>query len=655
MQKFACPSCGAEIVFQSNLSVYAICAYCSSMVVRRDVDVEKIGVMSALPRDASPLQLGTEGHYEGVGFRLIGRMKIGWRDGAWNEWFMLSDDGRKGWLAEAQGTYAVCFETAGNIDQLFQGSVHGNREPQLGAPLVLEGKYLRVVDIKDATCIGSEGELPFVAPKGRETTSIDLVGPNGEFATVELDKGKQNIYLGRYLTWDELHFSNVKPADGITNGNLLVSSSDKDDKTTPILKPKTFACPSCGGTVTIKAVGTTITVVCSFCSSLIDVANDHIKIITTAEKRTRNTLIPIGAKGVFGNITWEAIGYTQKADGSGEYLWDEYLLYHPYHGYRFLVQANGHWNFATMLKREVAQLGEASLEFGGTEYKLFLKGKARVKYVKGEFYWRVKQDDVTKVMDYIAPPYMLSVEEDPWEKVVTQLNYLEPVEIKSAFNLSAWMPSRDGVAPNQPSPFAEKFKSVWTIGILSVIAAYGIYMVDASSAAKSIVFEAASVIPAGQKDQTFASAPFLVPKKSNLLIKSSAQVANDWAELNYSLVNTKTNDSYNVTQPIEYYYGSDIDGAWSEGKTNDERFVSALPAGEYRLLIDVDGGALRSNQSLPITVKAIRDVPNVSNYLFTMALILIYPLWVAWRRMVFEQKRWSESDYAPSQYRTEQD
>ncbi len=211
MQKltFNCPSCGAEVVFKSSLSVYAVCKYCSSMIVRHDVDVESIGKMATLPDDMSPIQIGTEGSYRGVRFNIIGRMKIGWEDGSWNEWFMVSNDGRKGWLAEAQGFYAVSFE-----DDDALKTIKTESTPKLGTYLKLSNQKLKVVDIKKATCIGSEGELPFPAPQGRKTTSIDLLGPAGEFASIEIESEKWRIYTGHYVEWNDLRCQNLRPLEG---------------------------------------------------------------------------------------------------------------------------------------------------------------------------------------------------------------------------------------------------------------------------------------------------------------------------------------------------------------------------------------------------------------------------------------------------------
>ncbi|NTV66213.1 MAG: DUF4178 domain-containing protein [Chlorobaculum sp.] len=230
MKKVNCPSCGAEVTFQSGISVYAVCAYCRSMIVRHDVDVESIGTMASLPEDMSPLQIGTEGHCQGQFFRIIGRLKVGWVDGAWNEWFLYMDDGLEGWLAEAQGSYAISLEidhrsnpeteqalnrlVAALEKQETNGFLDATSGPLLGSYITLGTQQLKVVDIKRAVCLGSEGELPFAAPRGRQTISIDLSGSGGEFGCIELLDGKPRVYLGNYVEWDEMGCKNLRALEG---------------------------------------------------------------------------------------------------------------------------------------------------------------------------------------------------------------------------------------------------------------------------------------------------------------------------------------------------------------------------------------------------------------------------------------------------------
>jgi hypothetical protein len=218
MKKYNCPSCAAQVVFQASLSVYAVCRYCSSMVVRRDLDVESIGSMAMLPDDMSPLQLGTGGLYRGRAFSLIGRIKASWENGFWNEWFMMLDDGCNAWLAEAQGFYAVSFLYKEVEAKAASGkktaSPKSERKPKIGSFRQFKDRRYRAVDIKEVRCVGSEGELPFSAPCGRKTTSVDYLGEDGEFACVEIDADEERIYIGHYVDWNELRCTNLRQLEG---------------------------------------------------------------------------------------------------------------------------------------------------------------------------------------------------------------------------------------------------------------------------------------------------------------------------------------------------------------------------------------------------------------------------------------------------------
>ncbi|MBZ9657433.1 DUF4178 domain-containing protein [Mesorhizobium sp. ESP-6-4] len=180
--------------------------------------------MAALPDDMSPLQIGSGGYFEEQPFALIGRLKIGWRDGLWNEWHLLMADGRRGWIGEAQGSFSISFElqsalprdvevTLNHCHALLTGGKPAT-EARPGFMVQLGGATLRAVDIKLATCLGSEGELPFTAPKGRRTVAIDCIGKDGEFATLDHDGHEARAYVGRYVEWDAFRFTNLRPLEG---------------------------------------------------------------------------------------------------------------------------------------------------------------------------------------------------------------------------------------------------------------------------------------------------------------------------------------------------------------------------------------------------------------------------------------------------------
>ncbi len=206
MQSYACPSCGAPITFRSSFSVYAVCASCGSTVLRTDRDVSLIGAMADLPDEISPLQLGTMFRFQDAQFTILGRVRMEWADGGWSEWY--ADSGaRQGWLSEAQGFFGVSFEQP--VPELLNGTL-----PSLDQVVAIDGQNFRISDIKQATCVGSEGELPFQAPRGRAATYYDMIDPAGGFAGLEQSGDGRRLYVGRYAGFDSLGLTNMRPVEG---------------------------------------------------------------------------------------------------------------------------------------------------------------------------------------------------------------------------------------------------------------------------------------------------------------------------------------------------------------------------------------------------------------------------------------------------------
>ncbi|HKM63090.1 MAG TPA: DUF4178 domain-containing protein [Acidisphaera sp.] len=221
MAPITCPSCGAELTFRTSFSVYAVCPYCGCTVVRRDRDVESIGTMADLPDEMTPLQVGTELTWGGERYRLAGRVRMAWSDGAWNEWFMVAG-GEVAWLAEAQG-----FLTIATPVPITEARGYGPAAlPGLDATISIQGKTYTVTDIKDATCVGSEGELPFAAPRGRKATYYDMLAADGGFASVEAGSEGRDLYIGSYVAFDDLGFVNLRSIERWTPPASAVEARD---------------------------------------------------------------------------------------------------------------------------------------------------------------------------------------------------------------------------------------------------------------------------------------------------------------------------------------------------------------------------------------------------------------------------------------------
>jgi Domain of unknown function (DUF4178) len=409
--------------------------------------------------------------------------------------------------------------------------------------------------------------------------------------------------------------------------------------------PRQFNCPNCGGTVKVTAVGHTVSVVCQHCSSILDAADENVRILTEAHEASRPTLIDIGKRGVLKGIHWEVIGYVAKTDEYGRYPWDEYLLFNPFHGFRFLVQSDGHWTLSTVLKKDVkVSAGSDYMFFDGRSYRKSSITRTVVSYVKGEFYWRIKKGETWLGTDYACAPYLISVERNDEEINRSLGEYLVQEEVRKAFDLTDKMPPVIGVKAHQPNALEFNLKRIWKVATAAFVAAIIMQIVTSSLSTEKAVLDLDVVIPVADKDKTYTSDAFVIPKTGNLKIESRSPVSNNWVELDLSLVNTETDEEIDATQAIEYYSGQDSDGAWSEGSTETENVLSHIPSGTYRLLIDLDSGVFAANQDLGLRMMITNDVNDFTNFLIVLVMLAIYPLVEFYRYWRFEKLRWADSE-----------
>lgn len=210
-----CPSCGAAIRFRSVDLPVRVCDYCRSTIVRHGEILQAMGKVAEVPDDVSPLQIGTRGRDGANEFELVGRVRMGWRDGGWNEWLALFDDGTTGWLSEAMGRYMMLRPIAhSGLRTDAVKRVRDDKVVPIGTEAVIDGTRYRVTDVKEATFVGSEGELPFSTPAGTPIKSVDLMAEDGRCASVQKDRGEVNVYSGRYVALAEIAVTGLRAFDG---------------------------------------------------------------------------------------------------------------------------------------------------------------------------------------------------------------------------------------------------------------------------------------------------------------------------------------------------------------------------------------------------------------------------------------------------------
>lgn len=423
--------------------------------------------------------------------------------------------------------------------------------------------------------------------------------------------------------------------------------------TKKLIKPvvKSFNCTSCGAVLSITVLGVSVTVSCPSCLSLIDANDPNLRILQKATSKLKVLpLIPIGKKGKLSGKVFQCVGFLQKYDGA--YSWTEYLLFNPYHGFRWLVENDAHWTLFKRTHRTKETLN-FTLNYKGRPFRLFNQGQGQIAYVEGEFYWRVKIGDTSHVNDYINPPYMVSVDKTDDEKIYTLGSYIEKERVEQAFGIND-LPSPRGVSACQPSPHKGNLKKIGTIFFPSLMVCLAILSLRNLFAAKEEVFNRQipitleSVSRSAYSGSTgkydlIKTAPFQIDRNNkNLEVNVFAGLSNAWLYLDILLVDNKSGKGIPLPISLEYYWGSD----YKEGSKNESEIFSNIPRGEYYLSIQPQaGGNFAAGLLANIILKS--DVPRNSNFLWVLLFMATPFIFIGWRSRSFEVQRWENGSENP--------
>jgi hypothetical protein len=97
---------------------------------------------------------------------------------------------------------------------------------------------------------------------------------------------------------------------------------------------------------------------------------------------------------------------------------------------------------------------------------------------------------------------------------------------------------------------------------------------------------------------------------SDLELKTTADVNNNWIYLNYALINQDTGKAYDFGREVSYYSGYDEDGSWSEGSRADSVVIPSVPPGNYYLRVEPESDF--GHGTISYSISASRDVPQMS-------------------------------------------
>lgn len=628
-QTATCPSCGAPVRFQSAVSILAVCDYCQSTLVRHDQDLENLGRMAALIEDQSPVQRGAEGRWRGRRFGVIGRIQLRYDQGLWNEWHLLFDDGKSGWLSEAGGEYVI------SEPHWYPHALPPFAELRLGQTFAVANRTFAVINLLTAECVAGEGELPFKVGAGYPAPVVDLRDEAGGFATFDYsdmdnEGAKPLVFVGESVDFRGLDWANLR-------GDIPLAR--------PTVKARAFNCPSCGAPLQVahehvESVG------CGSCGAVLDTRHETVAILSKAAlKRDKvKPLLPLGSQGSLRGEKLEVVGYMRrrmKADGV-TYYWSEYVLLGGDGQVHWLTESQGHWSTARVLPRAV-RTAAGIVRYDQREYKHFAGYDAYVDFVIGEFPWLVKIDEKARVDDYVAPPFMLSRETTADEETWTLAEYLLPDEIAAAFGLKNALPKPRGVFANEPNPYEERHRIVcrrfWRLFLAGVAVHLALLVAGPGG---TLVAQPLSFSPSDDEPRLTKEFRLTEPQ-SRLEIEHDTNVDNNWVGLGMTLVNQDTGEAWQAAREVGYYHGVDGGESWSEGSRSDSIVFQDLPPGNY--VLAVEGELDASSAPVQSQLKVSHAGPRWSSLLLLFLALAPFPILTRMRRGGFEVTRWAESDH----------
>jgi Domain of unknown function (DUF4178) len=420
-------------------------------------------------------------------------------------------------------------------------------------------------------------------------------------------------------------------------------------------------CPACGGPITLRGFGAIEQVSCPYCGSeLRPEDSGALALLRQVQRQRQASVLPLYARGTLEGIESEIIGIIWRqctVDGI-TYPWQEFLLYNPYHGYRWLIyqMTDGHWSLGQALPgapKAIAS-GHKSVVFKRKTYKHFQTSTAQVVYVEGEFPWQVHHGDQAVTHDYVAPPTGLSIEQQASEDGgadvnFTRMGHVEPAQVWKAFGQKGSPPPTSGVGTLQPNPWLRGGKLLWLSFAALLVLWLGASWLYLQGRTNKVVFEKHDLTmePFSQEVEIGKTG-----ETTTLDLRFSAQpLSNAWAYVDVMLISQSSEEAIGIGATAEEWHGVEGGESWREGDQSETVHVGGVPGGKYLLQIVPQAGAEVGQPSptdLKLSVRVRQDVVLLRYLVLPLLVILAFPFLNFLFGRIFEGRRWSKSDYAPS-------
>ncbi|RYY46992.1 MAG: DUF4178 domain-containing protein [Chitinophagaceae bacterium] len=622
-----CPVCSRTLSFKWKGTNLAQCE-CNTILFLTEAGEWTIGTAGRVKIPPYYLKIGTQGVADKRKFTIIGRIFARNEETAFSLWSIGFEDGSRALLMDGYGHFSIMEHATAS----FETDLSKLKAMRTGDSFTNTKKH-RLVRSEQFFKITVEGENEW-PDQGLGFDLFDFFCYDGQFTEIlKFPRGNTYILDCRFYLPNELNFTNT---DSAQSG-------------------RTLQCSNCKAENPVHAHPFTYSVSCHSCNIRYEYdlnKDEYIKTKSRDEGYVPD--IPLQSTGVMDGIEFKVIGYARKKEGASSAEWNEYTLYNPQMGFAYLSEFEGHWVYVKEWPRPplITSQGKDYFIENDNEFELFNDYHYTVIGAAGEHIYNLDKTSGYRVTEYIAPPQILTQEINATEENWFFGDHIESKHVKEKFSVKAALPYKVGVGAVQPLAYIKKSRLVLltAIGIVLLLATHLIF---SQTRQQKTVFAETLFFEGARSTLSGISAPFVLDKKeSNLEIKMSAPVANNWAEFEGSFVNTSTGKEYGFNKGVEFYKGFDDGGDWTEGSTDADVVLTEIPAGKYYLEYKVtkDTNNIQSQLINGVSMEVRYDVPLTRNLLWAGGLIILVAIIQFAYFYYTDKRRWENSKYTPYSY-----
>jgi hypothetical protein len=189
VRKINCASCGAPLELKSAFTKSIVCRFCDNTTSVEDKGVDPTGKMAKISQARSIFAIGRTGKLQGRAIEVLGRLRYGYDEGFWDEWFIQFADGQCAWLTEEEGELSV-FQK-----HLLTSPIENLDRLRVGQFVQVEDKKVFITEMSDCTVMGGEGELHYHVIPGKQVLHMEG-NAGGKLISLEVWPREIEVHVG---------------------------------------------------------------------------------------------------------------------------------------------------------------------------------------------------------------------------------------------------------------------------------------------------------------------------------------------------------------------------------------------------------------------------------------------------------------------------